>query len=207
MARPIPQVDELERSLLRFVAARPLHAGDRLPPERELADRLGVSRPAIREAISRLAADGVTESRHGSGTFLAEIDVAAVTEVRLLLEPEAASRAASRRRETDIALLQGKLAAMRRSLNEPDQFAALDAEIHALIAGTCGNPVLQDVLGRLTRAASLARSVTSRRRAVRRAALDDLEAVVEAIAEQRPEAAGAAMRCHLKRLASAEPAS
>ena len=46
--------------------------GDRLPPERQLAEQLGVSRPSLREAIQKLAARGLVMSRQGGGTFVTE---------------------------------------------------------------------------------------------------------------------------------------
>lgn len=206
MARPLfpeRQVDQLEQAILDLIARRPLRSGDRLPPERELVALLDASRPAVREAINRLAADGLLESRHGSGTYVAEVDVAAITEVRLLVEPDAAALAAEARTPGQAARLRRALAALRRHVDDPARFARLDAEIHATLAEACPNPVLRDLLERLARSAALSRTVTGDDPRLRAAALEDLAALVEAVDAGRPADARRAMRRHLRRLPAA----
>ena len=63
-------VDRVYREILGFVMAGELREGDKLPTEQELAARFAASRPTIREALSRLRADGITSTRRGSGTFV-----------------------------------------------------------------------------------------------------------------------------------------
>jgi GntR family transcriptional repressor for pyruvate dehydrogenase complex len=194
-------VDQTEQALLALVEERGLRAGERLPPERALVATLGASRPVVREAIGRLAAGGVLESRRGSGTYVASADVAAITEVRLLLEPDAAARAARERNWTQLAALRRTVDELSRAVDRAERFAALDARVHTLVAEACGNDVLRDLLERLARPAALSRAVTSGDRDVRAAALDDLASLVAAIEAGEPEAARAAMRRHLERLA------
>jgi GntR family transcriptional repressor for pyruvate dehydrogenase complex len=97
MDRPISQVDLTVEGVLRLIRERALRSGDRLEPERELAARLATSRTVVREALNRLVSEGLLTSRQGSGTYIADVDVPAITEVRLLLEPAAAGRAAQAR--------------------------------------------------------------------------------------------------------------
>jgi GntR family transcriptional regulator, transcriptional repressor for pyruvate dehydrogenase complex len=200
LARAPSQVDHAEEALIALVGGRSLRAGDRLPPERELVDVLGASRAAVREAINRLAAGGLLASRQGSGTYVAQVDVAAVTDVRVLLEPEAAARAAVERTGDQLAALQRAVEAMARAVDDSRAFAELDAEVHALVAEACGNPVLADVLGRLARAAALSRAVTSTDAAIRATTLRELRSLVSAIAARRGDEARDAMRRHLERL-------
>jgi GntR family transcriptional repressor for pyruvate dehydrogenase complex len=194
-------VDQTEQALLALVEERGLRAGERLPPERALVATLGASRAVVREAIGRLAAGGVLESRRGSGTYVASADIAAITEVRLLLEPDAAARAARERNWTQLAALRRTVDELSRAVDRAERFAALDARVHTLVADACGNDVMRDLLERLARPAALARAVTSGDRAVRAAALADLASLVAAIEAGEPEAARAAMRRHLERLA------
>jgi GntR family transcriptional regulator, transcriptional repressor for pyruvate dehydrogenase complex len=196
------QVDQTERALLALVEERGLRAGQRLPPERALVATLGASRTVVREAIGRLGAGGVLESRRGSGTYVASADVAAITEVRLLLEPDAAARAARERTPTQLAALRRTAAELRRAVDHAECFAALDARVHTLVADACGNVVLRDLLARLARPAALSRAATSGDRDVRAATLEDVAALVAAIEAGEPEAARAAMRRHLERLAA-----
>jgi GntR family transcriptional repressor for pyruvate dehydrogenase complex len=194
-------VDQTEQALLALVEERGLRAGERLPPERALVATLGASRAVVREAIGRLAAGGVLESRRGSGTYVASADIAAITEVRLLLEPDAAARAARERNWKQLAALRRTVDELGRAVDHVERFAALDTRVHTLVAEACGNDVLRDLLERLARPAALSRAVTSGDREVRAAARDDLVALVAAIEAGEPEAARAAMRRHLERLA------
>jgi GntR family transcriptional regulator, transcriptional repressor for pyruvate dehydrogenase complex len=194
-------VDQTEQALLALVEERGLRAGERLPPERALVATLGASRAVVREAIGRLAAGGVLESRRGSGTYVASADIAAITEVRLLLEPDAAARAARARSWTQLAALRRTVDELGRAVDRAERFAALDTRVHTLVAEACGNDVMRDLLERLARPAALARAVTSGDRGVRAATLRDLTDLVAAIESGEPEAARAAMRRHLERLA------
>lgn len=207
MARPTSasqsQVDQAIDATLELVHIRGLRSGDRLPPERELAASIGVSRPALREAIHRLVADGVLASRHGSGTFVAEVDVAAIAEVRALLEPHAARAAARNAGPTERAALRALRDRLAATVDEPAAFAQADAELHRRIAGLAGNRTLTGVLDRLASLAALSRARTSQSRALREAALADLTALIEAIEAGDASAAGTGMRRHLRRLARA----
>src|SRR5262245_21207418 len=146
MARPVDSergrgagaAEQVEHAILERLRAGELRAGDRLPPERELVERLGASRPVVREAISRLSSAGLVESRQGSGTYLAEVDVAAITHVRLLLEPEAAALAARARTDAQVRTLHDTVQAMGDVIDDRPVFAQLDARIHAMIATACG---------------------------------------------------------------------
>jgi GntR family transcriptional regulator, transcriptional repressor for pyruvate dehydrogenase complex len=198
--RRLSQVDQAEQALLALVDAGGMRAGERLPPERTLVASLGTSRAVVREAIGRLAAGGVLESRRGSGTYVAGADVPAITDVRLLLEPEAAARAAGGRTRAQLAALRRTAEELSGAVDDAERFAALDARVHALIAEACGNSVLRDLLARLARAAALSRAVTSGNRDVRLSAVGDLRALVDAIDASDAEAARAAMRRHLERL-------
>ena len=72
VARPQSLADEAHRQLLLQLDIGLWKVGSKLPPEKALADSLGVSRPIVREALARLKADGRIESRQGSGAFVAE---------------------------------------------------------------------------------------------------------------------------------------
>src|SRR5215218_1023230 len=66
--------DQIAARLIELITDRQLKAGDRLPPERELAASMGVSRSSLREALRALAMMGVTEMRHGDGTYLTSLE-------------------------------------------------------------------------------------------------------------------------------------
>src|SRR5918997_644409 len=136
--------------LRELVSSGALQPGDKLPSERELASRLGVSRPTLREAVRGLVIMGLLETRHGAGTFVVRTappdgDAFTVTidlegapiqelfEIRLLLEPSVTERAAARITEEDLAELRVKLEGMEAAVGNATTFGLVDAEFHRLV--------------------------------------------------------------------------
>jgi DNA-binding FadR family transcriptional regulator len=124
--------------------------GARLPAERDLTERFGVSRPTIREAMIALEMQGLVEARKGSGVFVRaaapaqadrELDIGAfeITEARRLLEGEVAAVAATEITEEQLAELRQLLHAMAHDTPEAEQ---ADRRFHILIAETTRNAVI-----------------------------------------------------------------
>lgn len=190
--------DTATAALRDLLARGRYQTGDRLPPERELAEGLGLSRPTLREAIRRLTEAGLLEARQGSGTYVADIDLDAVFEVRLQLEPHAAQLAATHRTEADVQRIDGLLTTLPELMDEPEAFTAIDLEIHRVVAHASGNPVLSDFLDRLTELTHLSRPITSPAPEARRETLRDLRLLVRAVRTRDPDGAAAAMHAHLQ---------
>lgn len=143
-----------------------LRVGDRLPGERELARRLDVSRPILREALKSLEDRGLIAARHGGGTYVADIVGTVFTqpmaelvakhrkatvdylEYRREIEGIAAEWAALRATEEDHALLSGILAAMEEAHGREDfeEEARLDIEFHTAIGDCAHNVILLHTL-------------------------------------------------------------
>jgi GntR family transcriptional repressor for pyruvate dehydrogenase complex len=158
--------------LVELIELQKLNPGDRLPPERALADLLEVSRPSLREALHILQAQGLVKIKHGQGTFVQEPIVAqelrasmmATThglnelfDAREVLEVPAAKWAASKASKEDIRQLRATLNQIEivtsTSPIDFDQLQILDAKFHLTIVGIVGNRfinqtlnVLQDVM-------------------------------------------------------------
>lgn len=148
-------VAQIEALILQGV----LRPGERLPGERELAERMGVSRPSLREALAAMQADGLLVTRPGAGVFVADVLGSAFSPalVRLIarhpqaaddyltfrkdLEGLAAERAAMAAGETDLAVLDRIVQAMRHAHASPDPQieAALDADFHMAIVESSHN--------------------------------------------------------------------
>lgn len=190
-------VDSATAELRRLIARGRYQAGDRLPPERALADELGVSRPTLREATRRLTDAGVLAPRQGSGTYVAEIDLDNVFAVRLQLEPHAAALAAEHRSPEHLARLRALVRELAGAQDDPDAYAEADLAIHEVVAEAAGNPVLVDVLARLTELTRLTRAVTATDRAARASTLRDIRRLVRAIRQHDATAASQAMYDHL----------
>lgn len=192
-------VAESATAALRDLLARGRYQpGDRLPPERELAEGLGLSRPTLREAIRRLTEASLLESRQGSGTYVADIDFAAVFEVRLQLEPFAAAVAARLRSDDDLLRLDALVKLLPGLMDDPEAFTATDLQIHRAVADASGNPVLRDFLERLTELTRLSRPISSPATVARRTTLRDLRRLVRAVRANDAEAASTAMTVHLE---------
>jgi GntR family transcriptional repressor for pyruvate dehydrogenase complex len=190
-------VDRCSAEIRHLLAAKSYRSGDRLPPERELAEIVGVSRPVVREAIRRLAADGLLIARRGAGTFVADIELADVFDVRLRLEPLAAELAAARRSADQAQRLRSLAREMKTLIGRPEEFSACDADIHRLIAEASGNALLRKLLRSLGQQVTLSRSLTSQSRTVRITTLRDISETVDAIAAKNAQKAASAMERHI----------
>lgn len=148
--------------LCRLIRDGQFRVGARLPAERELAERLGVSRPSLREALRALEVSGIVESRHGGGTYVRDafdpgfISPLALAleatgdatgdlwEVRIVFEPPIAARAAMRAGADDLARLGALVEQMFElapDLARNDHILAVDREFHAAMARASGNSV------------------------------------------------------------------
>ncbi|MEV0155814.1 FCD domain-containing protein [Micromonospora sp. NPDC050686] len=197
--------EDLDDRLRAYLATRALQPGDRLPAERTLAQRLGVSRPTLRHALRRLADDGVIEIRQRSGAYLTGLDLADLLAVRMRLEPFAAALAAEAATDRHRRLLRDALRDAAAHIDEVDAFARADIAVHDIVADVCGNRVLADVLASLRRAAGYSRRATSGDPALRRRTLTQLTGLVGAIIDGNPAAAEQAMAVHLGDVGAALP--
>ena len=188
--------------------------GERLPPERELAALLKISRGSLRRALMTLQIMGVLNVIHGSGAYLADAAEAILSdpedllvplrghsfaemyEARRAMEAESAACAALRATESDIEKLRGELKAMKTLLTNTRQFVNRDKAFHHHIAAASGNIVfiwfidlLQKVLakGQLIHARSDRTSL----------AISEHERILDAIQARDPDAARAQMLAHL----------
>lgn len=156
----VPSADQVVQHVALLIERGELRPGDRLAPERELAQSLGVSRPTVRAGLHALAAMGVTESRQGAGTFITEGPprlgagplsfLAAlhgftrdeIFEARKVLEVGAAGLAAERGLTDRLAPMAEEVTGMFANLNEPQTFLVHDVRFHRSVAAAGGNPVL-----------------------------------------------------------------
>jgi GntR family transcriptional repressor for pyruvate dehydrogenase complex len=142
-----------------------LRPGTRLPAERDLAARLGVSRPSIRAGLGALQAMGVVRSRRGAGTYVTEgppfldsrqlhmlatlhgVGFAEIYEARRALEVEAAGLAAERATGDQLAAIAEEVVGLFSCLDQPSTFVVHDANFHRAVADATGNPILSALVG------------------------------------------------------------
>lgn len=211
--------DRAYTGIVEMINADGLQAGDRLPSEARLAEVFGISRTVVREALVRLAADGITEARRGAGSFvknrpsdrlgaympLSELpSTMGSYEVRFVLEAEAARLAAARRSSEEMADIEGALQNLREALLSSAPAHAEDMELHRRIVLATANPAflvafeaLEADVDRIMRAGvDISRS---RPPEAISEMMREHEMIVEAIRAQDGDSAALAMRWHLSR--------
>jgi DNA-binding FadR family transcriptional regulator len=207
-------------TLTQRIAEGHLRPDQKLPSETEIMTEAGVSRTVVREAISRLQASGVVETRRGIGTFVLEPrqgtgfyldpatinttqDVLRILELRISLETEAAGLAAARRTPEQLLQMQEHLSAFKASVEQSGEAITPDFEFHLAIARATGNRYFVEILTHLgatiiprarVNSAQLAQADKASYLARIHA---EHEGIYDAIARQDTEAARAAMRTHL----------
>lgn len=221
--------DEVADRLASHIRDAGLPPGDRLPTADALASAYGVSRTVIREALSRLKAEGLVETRQGSGAFVArehtirpfrlparspeaQDAILHVLELRAVVETEAAALASTHRTPDDLREVTRHLVGMERAATGEDGIEH-DRQFHRAIAVASGNPLFPlfiDFLVQHCRGAILAaRQHPTEWAAHASAAGAEHRAVLTAIEARDPDRARAAMRDHLnagmRRVSSAIP--
>jgi GntR family transcriptional regulator, transcriptional repressor for pyruvate dehydrogenase complex len=154
-------VQQIEESVLNGS----LKPGDQLPAERDLAQRLGVSRTAVREAVKTLREKGLVEAYSGRGTFVTDGTSQAarqsfdlmvkigqqensphLAELRLILEPGIAAMAAERVKDEDLAAMREAVAVMERSQKDPEAYIEADLDFHLALAEVVANPLILSLI-------------------------------------------------------------
>lgn len=213
----IAVVRQIELLILRGI----LRPGERLPAERELAERLGVSRPSLRDAIADLQSQGLLTAKAGSGIYVAEVLGSAFSPalIRLFgshdeavfdylsfrrdMEGLAAERAARLGSESDLKVVQTIFAKMEaaHTRNATEDEAQLDAQFHMAIIEASHNVVMlhmmRSMFDLLRQGVFYNRQMMLRQQTTREAILDQHRAINTALQARDPAAARAAVDMHL----------
>lgn len=198
----------------QLISEGKLRPGSKLPPERELARKFEVNRTTLRHVLKMLEMMGVVSQRVGDGTYLnsgssilldepldflivmEDTSLSELFELRLLLEPELASRAAQRAQSSDLARMRASIDKMKRSRVRQSRLKA-DADFHEAIFDASGMGVSLLIVRVLHRAIfrTLAHNFTGYVQL--KAPIARHEAILEAIADRDSEAARQRMKDHL----------
>jgi GntR family transcriptional repressor for pyruvate dehydrogenase complex len=210
--------EQVAKQIHRLIVDGVLKPGDRLPPERELAEKFGIGRSSIRDAIRILEVMGILEPRQGLGTVVRDPSaeslvvplssvllrkrglVAELLDVRRMIEPALAARAAANATPEDIARMEEILFRQEAKIRRGEPAVEEDSQFHYTLAVVAGNTVVLrvlDVLMDLLRE-SRARSLQVRGRPERSFA--GHRRILRAIKRRDGAAAQAAVRQHLKEI-------
>jgi GntR family transcriptional regulator, transcriptional repressor for pyruvate dehydrogenase complex len=159
--------EEIVRQVKHLIGEGKLKSGDRLPPERDLADRFRVSRTSVREALRALESRGLVEIRAGEGAFVRDVSVDALVEplalvilphreavrelfeARRLLEPAIAALAARRATADEIAEMERILDEQAREVAHGRTGVAQDSAFHAAVANSAHNRAISRIVNAL----------------------------------------------------------
>ncbi|GAA0877443.1 FadR/GntR family transcriptional regulator [Algoriphagus jejuensis] len=157
-------VDIIIGQIRDLIISGELNAGDKLPPERKLSEKLGISRSYVREAIKKLEFYGIVKTLPQSGTVIAGLGITALEglitdvlkmegsefhsliETRLILEAQTAKLAAIRRTDEDIAALEEALSLYEAKVKVGEQAIDEDLLFHIKIAESSKNNVLKSLM-------------------------------------------------------------
>jgi GntR family transcriptional repressor for pyruvate dehydrogenase complex len=199
-----------------------LKAGDKLPPEREFARVLGISRSSLRAGIGYLAAMGLLQVRHGVGAFISEsptqfgaaslpflealhgIEASQLFEARRVLEGHIAELAAARSSERHLAQMAEELEEMEATVGSPQDYLIHDVRFHRIVAQASGNNILAAIMESLTGALYAERRANAERATDLKITTAFHRDIYRAIRAGNARAAHAAMERHL--LAAEQPA-
>ena len=187
--------------------------GESLPGQRVLAAELGVSRPALREALSVLETLGLIDIRQARGVFVPDPKNRAtsstcavnrrtreVFQFRLAAEPYAAAMASRLRSDDDLERLKGTLYRMRFALEEGQLIDAAqeDFNFHHIIFSILQNPIFTDTRRRIAADIHSAQCKPLRNKEELMKPLEEHQQIINAIQDQSPERACAAMAYHIR---------
>lgn len=208
---------EIADFLAAQIRSGDLPPGARLPTEHALAERFEVSRPVVREAISRVKADGLVHSRQGSGLYVAspldrrsfKVEVSPgedfavalkLFELRLPIEMAAARLSAARRTDEDLALMEAAHRDMEERDGDVEGQVAADLRFHHAIATATRNSYYVELMaylgGVLHEGMRFARSKSGTR--VRGLTIEEHARILRAIRERNPELAALAVLTHIE---------
>ncbi|MGA7631293.1 MAG: FadR/GntR family transcriptional regulator [Terriglobales bacterium] len=208
-------VQQVEDSILKGQ----LKPGDQLPAERDLAQRFGVSRTAVREAVKTLREKGLVEAYSGRGTFVTNgtsqatrqsLDLmirvnqqegsANLAELRLVLEPDIAALAAGRIEEQLLTTMREAVSEMDRNLGDPDGYVEADLDFHLALAEAVGNPLILSLLDSIVGLLREQRSRIFNVEGGPQRGQYHHKRILAAIEQRDSDAAREAMRAHLQQV-------
>jgi GntR family transcriptional regulator, transcriptional repressor for pyruvate dehydrogenase complex len=207
--------EQIVEHLLNMIREKQLRPGDRLPPERELAVTLGVSRPPLREALRALSLMRMIENRQGSGTFVTSLKpelfvehldfiftindttLLDLFEARKILEVGLVALAAQNITDQELEEVENCMQQAAECIDDPEAFLKADLELHEYFISAARNNILSLFMNSINDLNIASRRVTGEALTTRQQTLEHHRKIVDAIRAHDPQAASLAMRAHL----------
>jgi len=207
--------EQVAQQILAWVRDTDLKAGDRLPPERDLAARLGVSRATVSQALVAMEVVGIVHVRHGDGAVLVDSSGSSrlvdalrrhaqqlpdIIDAREALESKLAALAAVRRTEEDLARIDAALADMERDIEAGGRGVDGDESFHGAVTLAGHSPLLHKLMSEISDLIRETRIESLSQPGRPRESLEGHRAIADAIRDRDPDAAAAAMRAHVDKV-------
>ena len=205
---------EIAGHLRREIIAGNLAAKERLPPERVLANEYGVARGTVREALNRLADEGMVEIRAGSGSYVSFDPLGQVNAIvestrplelidaRFALEPHLCRLAVLHARQQELDALEALAETMESGIDDAASFSQADMAFHTLLAESTGNSLLVWMMGQINSVRVQDEWARMRQLTLNRDTIitynDQHRQILAAIRMREPERAANAMKEHLE---------
>lgn len=216
--REEPLSKKIERQIREAIMQKIFLAGDKLPGEFELAEKFGVSRTAIREALQMLSGRGLVDIRKGSGVYVSEIDMSNVVDpfyqlldmkcgeasllhlirVRLFMEPEITKIAALHRTDNDVQNLQELFIKMKSFMDNPEEMIESDIKFHRQISSATNNPIIPIIMEPIFQLLHKFISSTYRQSHAPDLAIQYHESLLKFIKDKNPDGAYNTMKRHMQ---------
>lgn len=212
----LSQTDKALNLILKTIRDNNMQPGDRLLPEREMAEQFSVGRQSLREAIKLLDMVNILEVRKQGGTFVVkpqsttkydffkfyllsgQISMAEIFETRMILEVECIALAAKNISDEQLEMIRQHVSSV--NIDDEDGFAEADRVLHSTIYAATGNRALQMLMQTVKMWTLVSQGVTNSYREVRQLVQKDHQAICEALSKHDPELCRETMRTHLMHL-------
>lgn len=203
------------QNVVSLIGQRSLQPGDKLPPERELCEIFGVSRPVLREALKALQVMNIIDIRQGAGAYVRSLEPQNIVEhldivfhldsslyhdlyeARRALEGSLARMAAACITEEELASIEENISRAAEHSDDPEAFYQLDLELHDIILKAANNRVMPVFMQSINKLVLLMRERSNARPNIRKNTIQDHRKIYEALRKRDPDAAGQAMEQHI----------
>jgi GntR family transcriptional regulator, transcriptional repressor for pyruvate dehydrogenase complex len=216
--RKVRRYEQVAEQIRRLIGSGALKPGDLLPPERELAEKLGVGRSSVRDAVRTLEVMGILEPRQGHGTVVRDLSADALVvplasvlqnkrvlisdllDVRRMIEPGLAARAAANATEEEVRYMAAVLERHEAKLRKGEEAVDEDSEFHYAIAMAARNAVVLRVLDVLMDLLRESRSRSLQVPGRPKRSFDGHRRILRAIQKRDAKGAEAAVHKHLQEI-------
>lgn len=211
----ISTTEKIVQNLINLISEQKLVPGDKLPSERALCEMIGVSRPALREALKALQVMNIVTIRQGSGAYVRNLEPENIIEhlnivfhldsslyhdlyeARRIVEGSVAGLAAASISDDEIQSMERIIGCSHHAIDDAELFYKLDLELHELILKASRNRIMPVFTQSIDKLSHLMREQTNAQHGIREQTVEDHEMILYAMKMRDPDSARRAMEKHI----------